>query len=38
MGDSGIEIFNTREFFEELRARVIEALDREAAEAGISSA
>ncbi len=38
MGDSGLEIFNTREFFEELRARVIEAMDREAAAAGFVSA
>jgi aldehyde:ferredoxin oxidoreductase len=36
MGDSDLELFNTREFFEELRARVIEALDTEAAAVGIS--
>ena len=36
MGDSDLEVFNTREFFEELRARVIEALDAEAAVAGFS--
>ena len=36
MGDSDLEVFNTREFFQELRARVIEALDTEAAAAGIS--
>jgi aldehyde:ferredoxin oxidoreductase len=36
MGDSDLEVFNTREFFQELRARVIEALDAEAAVAGIS--
>jgi len=36
MGDSDLEVFNTREFFRELQARVIEALDTEAAAAGIS--
>jgi hypothetical protein len=38
MGDSDLEIFNTRKFFQELRSRVIEVMDREAAAAGISSA
>jgi aldehyde:ferredoxin oxidoreductase len=38
MGESGLEPFNTREFFDELRARVIERMDSEAAAAGFASA
>lgn len=38
MGSSDLEPFNTREFFEELRRRVTERMDREAAEAGFPSA
>jgi aldehyde:ferredoxin oxidoreductase len=38
MGTSNIEVFNTPEFFSELRERVTEKLDREAAEAGFSTA
>jgi aldehyde:ferredoxin oxidoreductase len=38
MGESGLEVFNTPEFFSELRERVIEKLDRQAAEAGFPTA
>jgi aldehyde:ferredoxin oxidoreductase len=38
MGESGLEVFNTPEFFAELRERVIEKLDRQAAEAGFPTA
>lgn len=34
MGESDIEIFNTSEFFDELRSRVMERMDREAVAAG----
>ena len=34
VGSTGIEVFNTPEFFTELRERVTEKLDRDAAEAG----
>ena len=38
IGRSGIEVFNTPEFFAELRERVIEKLDNQAAEAGYLTA
>ena len=38
MGGSDLEMFNTPEFFRELRNRVTERMDREAAAAGFSSA
>lgn len=34
MGESDIEVFNSREFFDELRTRVMGRMDREAASAG----
>ncbi|MEN8233939.1 MAG: aldehyde ferredoxin oxidoreductase C-terminal domain-containing protein [Actinomycetota bacterium] len=37
IGDSDNEVFNTPEFFDELRARVIDRLDRLAAEAGFAT-
>jgi aldehyde:ferredoxin oxidoreductase len=38
IGSSNIEVFNTPEFFSELRERVTEKLDRKAAEAGFPTA
>ncbi len=38
VGRANIEVFNTAEFFSELRDRVTEKLDREAAEAGFPTA
>jgi len=38
MGESGLEVFNTPEFFAEVRDRVMEKLDRQAAEAGFAIA
>jgi aldehyde:ferredoxin oxidoreductase len=38
MGDTDDELFNTSEFFNELRARVTEKLDRKAIEAGFPTA
>ena len=38
MGDTDDEVFNTPEFFNELRARVTEKLDRKAIEAGFPTA
>ncbi|MEA3511329.1 MAG: aldehyde ferredoxin oxidoreductase C-terminal domain-containing protein, partial [Actinomycetota bacterium] len=38
VGSAEIEVFNTPEFFGQLRSRVTEKLDREAAEAGFASA
>ncbi len=38
LGDSEIGVFNTPEFFDELRAKVMERMDRRAAAAGIATA